>query len=156
MTEYAPTDFHADQWSTEPLTQTQEEQRLQDLFSAYVQRYQGDRDLSWLEDQAFEESFGSMGWEGDHELIRMFVEFTRCIVVVDERDDSRQTCLTRIRSFFQGFQSIVSTNPVIQGIIEDMRLQLVQRREYLLALPDDGSQQQRRRRHSSDSDSSLD
>ncbi len=150
MSSYSPSEFHADEWETEPLTQVDEELRLRDLFSAFVQRYQGDRDLEWLQDQAFEESFGSSRWEGDHELIRMFVEFTRCVVVIDEREDSPQSCLSRIQNFFENFQTISSTNPVTQRILDDMRLQLQQRREMLLALPE----AQRSRSDSSDSSGS--
>jgi len=152
MSSYESTEFHADQWSEEPYDLEAEEQRLRDLFSAYVQRYQGDRDLDWLNDQAFDESFGSRGWDGDHPLIRMFVEFTRCVVVMDENEDSPRTCYQRIQEFFREYIEITSTNPEIQEILQDMRFQLRNRRDHLIRRARELGTQNRSR---SSSDSSV-
>lgn len=155
MTTYEPTEFHADHWEEEPYDLEAEEQRLSDLFSAYVQRYQGDRDLSWLQDQAFDESFGSSGWDSDHQLIRMFVEFTRCVVVVDEEEDSPQDCMRRIVNFCSEYNEVSSTNPIIQGILRDMRFQLRNRRDDCIRRASELRTQNRSRSSSNSSDSSV-
>ena len=156
MSTYEPTEFHADQWNEEPYDLEAEEQRLCDLFSAYVQRYQGDRDLDWLNEQAFDESFGSRGWDGDHPLIRMFVEFTRCVVVMDEDEDSPQSCIRRIQDFFREFTNeVTSTNPAIQEILRDMRFQLRNRRDHLIRRARELGTQTRSRSSSDSSDSSI-
>ena len=155
MSSYSSTEFHADQWEEEPYDLEAEEQRLCDLFSAYVQRYQGDRDLAWLQEQAFDESFGSSRWDGDHPLIRMFVEFTRCVVVVDEDEDSPQSAIRRIQDFVQEYNEVSSTNPAIQQILQDMRFQLQNRRDHLIRQVRELGTQNRSRSSSDSSDSSV-
>jgi hypothetical protein len=135
MATYTEIEFNTYRWTEEPETQEDEEKRLQDLFSAYVQRYQGDRDLDWLQNQAFEEIFGMLEWEEEeHILLHLFLEFTRCIFLADHEDEDNSESLQRIYRFLTDYEHIYNQyaeNSIIKTIFSDIWGQLRQRRDNL-------------------------
>ncbi len=145
VSHYEDTEFNVNLWSQEPITEADVEQRFFDFFSAFSQRYQGDRDLDWLEQNAITREFLTIGYSESYPILQLFLQFAKLIYYIDARTRSMREIVRLIQEYQDEVREILpSISERLRPYFHDMHLLIEYRRDQL----------QRTRRNSASSDDS--
>lgn len=113
----------------------EEEVRFLECYFLFVQNYLGERNLEWLERQAFDDHFDADEDVLDEPPMDFFLTFCEIVYAVDSNTRSNTTNLESIDHFLQLFESLYprfSRNEPLQDALREIRIQIENRQTVLL------------------------
>ncbi len=113
----------------------EEEARFLECYSLFVQNYLGERNLEWLERQAFDDYFDADEDVREEPPFNLILTFCEIVYRIDSHTRSPQRHINRIDIFLTSYNDLFSRfshSEQIQDALREIRVQIENRRTVLL------------------------